>query len=583
MNYKKKLVLKGTVLLTIVVLFMTVSPSLVAGQGNTTPPTSQIDMSDESLNMLPKQVNTLDLQYAAKHVSNRYLNLFGYESSEIIQYDTTSKSGVENGRGTYSVMDNGKRSTVSITDTLEVQVGKTKNYRYEAQFTSDNAKAYSVEESYVETRKGNQVTSTFYQRITGSMNYCVSATEEKTISDIITKETNIDIRLSNTTGSYYIVADMMGTWNADESLILNATVTINQNIFSQSEISNGRYTYIFAPEFDKFGQKYNVTLPNGTIVDPWFEHPVSTGGGWGTHLDVYWFAWTEEEGRWETIGGIILNLFLRYVKAAWQISYFVFAILSIIALGTFYKSDMSGITILYYTVVSLWEILPIDMEFGYYTDRFNGDPLGDWYYMPLFNSLYFAPYEPHIGPWPCFGDPLVTVLGYDESASVSVDGIPLCINGTWAGYTGSTFLLPPGTYTLEVPNYEGNSFHYFDVDGVPVYDNLATITIGEEDITITVHYYYLPTYSVTVSALDTYVGEYVYSNVYIDGQYAGATGNAFTMKPGYHTIEVDSYGWSDYWQCYVGFLGWSEPYGVNTCATVLLNSDLWISAIYNYY
>jgi hypothetical protein len=100
------------------------------------------------------------------------------------------------------VIDNGKRSTVRITNTLEAQIGKTKNYRYEAQFTSDNAKAYSVEEAYVETKKGNQITSTFYQKIAGSMNYCVSATEEKTIADVVTKETVIDVRFSNATGSY---------------------------------------------------------------------------------------------------------------------------------------------------------------------------------------------------------------------------------------------------------------------------------------------------------------------------------------------------------------------------------------------
>jgi hypothetical protein len=328
------------------------------------------------------------------------------------------------------------------------------------------------------------------------------------------------------------VADMMGTWNSDESVILNATITLDQNIFSQSEISNGRYIYVFAPEFDKFGQKYNATLPDGTSVDPWFEHPVSTGGGWGTHLDVYWFAWTEEEGRLETLGGIILNLFLRYVKVAWQLSYFVFAITTIIAAGTFYKSDMSGITILYYTVVSLWEILPIDMEFGYYTDRFNGDPLGDWYYMPLFNSLYFAPYGSHTDPWPCFGDPFVTVLGYDESASASIDGISLCLNGTWVWYTGSTLLLPPATYTIQV---ESEGFHYFDVDGTPFYDNPATITVSEEDMTITVHYYYLPYYG--VSSIDSYDGD-VYNPDNLVGSHPDGL---FATLCGYGPYQY--YGW----------------------------------------
>ena len=219
-----------------------------------------------------------------------------------------------------------------------------------------------------------------------------------------------------------------------------------------------------------------------------------------------------------------------------------------------YTSSMDGIIVFYIKIVSLrfptvitWEQheLPFYAELGFRTDQYEFQSLGNWYYYPQVKSLFFLANDPYISDWPPVPDPYLTFLCYDESTSTYVDGVPLYINDTLVGVTGSTLFLTPGNYTIQMENYGGDSFHYFDVNGTSVYDNPATIEVSEEDFTVTAHYYRNPMHLVTLNAYNQYSYPGNLLPVYVDSQLAGYTDSngAFSVlvPEGIHSIEIAYY------------------------------------------
>jgi hypothetical protein len=135
--------------------------------------------------------------------------------------------------------------------------------------------------------------------------------------------------------------------------------------------------------------------------------------------------------------------------------------------------------------------------------------------------------------------------------------------------------LTPGNYTLQVQDYGGDSFHYFDVDGETIYDNPAAINVPEENITITVYYDYLPNYSLTVEG--NAWGDPAYANVWIDDEWMGYTDDTFTVKAGYHYIEVDEFleeGWFFYyWYVSGGGEEYINPIGLTFSSAKTITAE----------
>jgi hypothetical protein len=181
------------------------------------------------------------------------------------------------------------------------------------------------------------------------------------------------------------------------------------------------------------------------------------------------------------------------------------------------------------------------------------------------------------------GDPPLLMLSYDDSTDTYFDGIPYYIDSNYAGTTSSIVDLYSGTYTLEVPSYSG-AFEYFDVNGTPVYDNPATITVEDEAVNIVAHYSSIPTVSVTFDAYDL-MGAYdeVYPNVYIDDVWAGTAPFTTSLSVGYHLITFEDPIFDEYNSLTVQF-DWMEvstQYGsYYNNQYVMINDATTITAIY---
>jgi hypothetical protein len=546
-------------LMTILLMSALITPNLTSGQMTST--------SQQNANTHPNEkASFTSSERLAISMILKYLSIFGYKSPAIVQFNTTEHEAGLDGAGMFNVLDNGRITTVQVTSNFLFEKNSP-DYEYNARFTLRNGTAYSVEECSSERIDGSQLEASFTQKISGSFNFFLSAVQETALAKQMTKTTNINMEYSNSTGTYYARCQSNALLSSDGTEVISSSLTIDQNIFSQ----RGRYSYSFSPKTDGLGTKCLMTMPNGAVVDPSSTLYISANGDYSTHLDVYLIGFTAAEqageGFLEAIAGAILEVITHSESLA-----FLAAVLAplgglLLALGLFtasayflYPSSMDGIIMLYIKYVSLmwtgpflWEThrFPLYLELGFYTDQFMFQDLGDWYYYPVFNSITGNSYPQYTCDWPPTPDPYVTFHCYDESTSTNVDGIPIYLNGTLTGTTGSTIFMIPGTYIVQVDDY-GDNFHYFDVDGDSVYNNPATITVGESDMPITVYYYSLPTSEVGVIAIEATTQEFVPTNVYIDSQYVGESFSYFDVQVGVHAIEGDAYVYVPNLGSYVG-------------------------------
>jgi len=140
-------------------------------------------------------------------------------------------------------------------------------------------------------------------------------------------------------------------------------------------------------------------------------------------------------------------------------------------------------------------------------------------------------------------DPEVTILAYDESSSNYVNGIPISVDGTWVS-SGSVISVESGDNQFQAPDSDsGGAFNCF-FDGSNYYGNGADILIfGDEGITA--YYNYIPSYTVTITAYDTFDQSYdIYPGLYVDGNCVGYGTATVTLSLGWHSVAMDeSYGW----------------------------------------
>ena len=514
-----------------------------------------------------------------------YLELFGCKSAEVIQSTNTVATEKVESTKVYHVCRSGLEETMNVESSFQKKGLTPGSYVYTAKFTSSAGEEYSVVSSVAKTYGINTITTTATQEITGALNLSLSTKETKTIGSVITKQISSNIQFSNLTGKYYYISNTSGTWSLDEQEILEAQATVKQNMVGQG----GTYLLSFAPSTsfslpiitNGTWTKCTITMPDGTTVDPWSASiPVANDGwdGW-TRLVGWVFAWMPSEETVETVVTFIVGFAMIIISAEWDaVPYFlswIGAALEIFSLdaelGTYYKSSMlyenHPITC-HYLEFKLWcGFFPYCHESGYCTDLYYDNPLygGGWWYIPTSESIWYlpplVPCHPLSNPWPVWSQPepspcyTVTLLG-TEDTSYNYVFSNVWIDGDWAGgCTGTAFPLPAGTYAIQVSDYNG-VFHYFDVDGTPVYDNPANITVTDENFTITAHYYHDPFHLMTVNVYNQYYYTGSEMRVYVDDQYAGYTdydGSFSVLLPeGSHLIGVDEYV-DDYYDNYIHF------------------------------
>ncbi|MBN1357396.1 hypothetical protein JW988_01375 [Candidatus Bathyarchaeota archaeon] len=527
MIYKKRRLLLEVAVLSIVLAFSVVLTPCLATLN------SQTSSLRQSQEQSPEDKTDITL---CENTEKGYLKLFGYESVENIQSTNTASSGKVAITDVYKVLKNGPAEIVNVESSYQRQNLTPGSHLYHANFTSSAGKEYYVLESVLTTYGPNTVETVVTQKITGEINYSFSATETKTIGDIVTKQINTIIQFSNASGKYYYISNVEGTLSSNEAEIIEAKSEINQNIIGQS----GCYTlsYAAAPNFSLLPEtsgtwtKCNITTPDGTIIDPWSTGISIPNGGWNgwTRLVGWYWAWMPSEENNEAIMQWIIDGALFVMGAKWKASSLfcdwlfgmLFTYNTQVLFGGDYASSMlyegHAITV-HYHLIELWcGFFPYGFESGYLTDEYNGNPVGGWWYIPLSEATWnlppLYPCHPLSSPWPVISfsqpspvydvDTLAIIdsgiektnTGKDDSAMLAQEdsgsetvNSNVWICGDWAGYAGDTFPLPAGTWTIQMEDY--GALNHFDIGGYSNSSNPAQFTVSS-NMTITAYYDYQP-------------------------------------------------------------------------------------------
>ena len=207
----------------------------------------------------------------SEYTARSYLELFGCESAEVIQSSNSVAFGKVDSTNVYRVRKSGIEETMNVESNFQRQGLTPGSHIYTAKFTSSAGEEYSVVSSVAKTYVMNTVTMTATQQITGALNLSFSVKETKIIGNVVTKQISSNLQFSNVSGKYYYMSNTTGTWSLDETEILEAQATVDQNMVGQG----GRYLLSFAPSTsfslpsvtNGTWTKCTITTPDGTIVD----------------------------------------------------------------------------------------------------------------------------------------------------------------------------------------------------------------------------------------------------------------------------------------------------------------------------
>lgn len=175
-------------------------------------------------------------------------------------------------------------------------------------------------------------------------------------------------------------------------------------------------------------------------------------------------------------------------------------------------------------------------------------------------------------------DPPVTIRAYDESSSSYISGIPIKVDNEWIA-SEDIDDVTNATHTFQAPDADGGGAFDCFYDGTNYYSNLADIPITEAT-TVTAYYYYIPTYTLDLYAIDYQYWIPLYPSFYIDGNYIGTAPCSIEVTPGWHSIAADDQVWNDQIQAYdtIWFIGHGDYY--NNGDPVLITSSGNAAAVY---
>jgi hypothetical protein len=506
------------------ILFLAIAPQILNAQ------TEQATLSQTEL----KQTTSPALLQSFNSMS---LNAIGYKSEKVTKFCSVPDGNNERANAVYSIMDNGKSSEISISSSIQSVIlnGTLKSYDYQAQILFSNGTISTIHESdFKRNVTNNHTTETLSTEINGPTKYQFSRVEDVFYKDnLAEKQRTASISYTNSTGSYKINLSCNSLWNVTDNSLINGTSDLYQNLVGQA----GNYEFDFAAVSDSNKVQYNITLPDGRLVDPWLSYLCDSRFPLlltGFEQSFAWFEWDTD-----IMAASYIAIACGF-SVVGELGAVLFGVVAAImgAQESVFVADMGGtdVIITYFEFVTVLGWLPLQVEMGFFTNQLLHQPLGDWYYYPQWSSMPL--YYPHtcLWPWP-LNDPPLTVLAYADSSSEFFEGVPVYIDSYFVGTTSSTIDLTPGTYTFEAPTY--GKFAYFDVGGTPVYDNPATITLGNDPVTIVVHYYTSPMVTLTVDAYDTYNGGWINPYVSINGVASGYAPITVQVLPGYYDISFD--------------------------------------------
>ena len=375
--------LKGIALLTILALAILTVPSLISGQ---------INASND---------HTMDISKLLKTITERYLNTFGYNSSEKIQYTETITTGNARATGSYNDQKNGVQTIVNFSSLLKLENGNPQGYAYEANFTTGEGKQFGVEESNLKTTYEKVETTNATQKITGSMTYSASIVENKTITEaFVNTEREIYIQFDNASDRFFYNLYAVGIWNPNMTILDSLNATIDQNIINPSG------HYLLTTKTNDSGQlKFDLTKPDGTILDPGAYSYADEYDIYNNHLQGWLF--------WSTVSDIpsavdwalfLAGAVFVFINPTVLVGLTLVIIQGLGMVGDYFIANISGTQVrISYVLWLEWFGIPWLTEMGYYTNQYSGQPLGNWWYWPLFAFPYTSETGwnyAHTGVWP---------------------------------------------------------------------------------------------------------------------------------------------------------------------------------------
>ncbi len=463
-----KRVISGSVLLAILSSLLITSPLMTVEAQKLEKPSLPYE------NITPKtdsdNWSTMNISEA---FTNKYLNVLGLkplnktdervdvEKGILSSQETISKSS------TYIVDAVDGPKTVAVENHLSMSAGKTSGgYTYSAQISSGGSSSY-VSESRTRAEKGNEILTTVEQSIRGAVNSSMTLVERKIVGDTVTKQNTASIHFANNSKSIDITFQGDSVWNKNESSLLYANATINQNFKDPA----GQYNICFLPRDNATGLKALVTLPNGTVIDPYYENMaddvrlIADNGQdmYVAHLHgsyVWWYDY--ETVHIDTIMDILEIYAVLMSLEPVGIILDIITIITEVAIPAVYSAT-NGVMYSYY--ISIYEehwwfdydtwnwylitTTPIDGEEGFRTNRYCMSYLGNWVFYPTWN-LNFG--SEHSSAWPDSGvqAPKSMVTVFSDTYGVGVVQNPSLIlgqeDGNYAHIEAMTYAVENGGY-----------------------------------------------------------------------------------------------------------------------------------------
>lgn len=344
----------------------------------------------QQVNATPTNIERTDY---LKVINERYLNLFNFSSSTCIRSSSTQDTHTY----LYYVGNPEKLALVTIDSTININPDSKKGYTYNAEFKSGKEFNCLVHESILETTNGNQVTTDINQTVKGSYDFTVTCRENKIIGTTTAKQSDAQMELTNSTGSYFMNIKSDLTLESDGTTILQGKMIVDENFYEPKgqyivELEKKPVVSEVAAQLNASATaKVTVTMPNGDIIDPEFWSWNDYGSI--VHLNGYAVAWYTHE---QATLAIILTILGAVLAITTPFGITVFVIAVIWDSSSFFINSY-GLTCMYLQTLDI-SYIPLYAEAGYYTDTIYGYPLGGWYFCPLFPSG--APQ--HVSVWPLF-------------------------------------------------------------------------------------------------------------------------------------------------------------------------------------
>ncbi len=383
----KKFELNIAIILAILLLSVTIIPSSLA------------EISKPQIN--DEKMDTTNVALS-ENITIRYLNTLGFNKVALTNSVKTGNTILQ----TYTDKSE-TPATLSVKSELQTKVGLNKSYSYRAEVQADEKTKYQIEEFMSQTKEQSTVITDKKEVIqSADLNFSSSSKIYSTFDQNNSKSNGQPINHINAVDCVTLLSNKTGTYSYDikkadfevtnQTNILKGYIIVDQN-FTQPY---GQSSITFSPAKNGTGLKFDLTLPNGTIIDPGLT---SFSDSRGDYALYGWWLWWED--GWEIPAGLLLLVVggaLTILAPETPFGWFLDATDVLIWNAGIYTTT-DNMHIIYIEIVMWYGLVPAHLESGYLTDQIASIPypeyLGEYYYIPqVLAGMFGGPRRTEIWP-----------------------------------------------------------------------------------------------------------------------------------------------------------------------------------------